>query len=281
MKTKSFRLAGIVLAAGAGVLLGSGVASATVQPTPGVPSLTAPSTADVSAAHSAATTPSVQATAGRFLAGNGKPGMAANAAVTPKMGRTVAVYYLNPKFVTGDPAAVPVATQAFLATEATAPNGNTASVWTERQGGTWTEINIASGNNEFAYTDKAAAVSPSAKAFYEPQIHAWYALSGAKVVALNGDATTAIGGPSVSVAEYQHIVNGRYADKLPNTPYGKGHMVGGINTAPAVAGAPQRIAAPAQPAAPNGFPMVGVLSTVAGVGVVGAAALYLRRRTNA
>jgi hypothetical protein len=273
MKIKSFRLAGVVLAAGAGVLLGSGVASADA-----VPGLAAPSTADVSAAHSAATTPSVQATAGRFLAGNGKPGMAANAAVTPKMGRTVAVYYLNPKFVTGDPTAVPVATQAFLATEATAPNGNTASVWTEQRGSTWTEINIASGNNEFAYTDKAAAVSPSAKAFYEPQIHAWYALSGDKVVALNGDATKAIGGPSVSVAEYQHLVNGRYADKLPNTPYGKGHMVGGISTGPAVAGPPQMIAAaPAQPAGSDST-MIVVLSTVAGIAVIGGAAFYVRRQ---
>lgn len=271
MKIESFRLAGVVLAAGAGLLLGSGMASADA-----VANLAAPSTADVSAAHGAATTPAVQATAGRFLAGNGKPGMAASAAVTPAMGRTVAVYYLNPQFVTGDPAVVPVATQAFLATKATAPNGNTASVWTAKQGSTWAEINIASGADEFTYTDKAAALS--AKAFYEPQIHAWYALSGDKVVGLNADATKAIGAQSVSVAEYQHIVNGRYADKLPNTPYGKNHMVGGINTGPAVSGPPKMItAAPAQPAGSDSTLIV-VLSSVAGIGVIGGATVYVRRR---
>jgi len=269
MKTKSFRLAGVVLAAGAGLLLGSGLASADA-----VPGLAAPSTADVSAAHTAATAPAVQATAGRFLAGGGQPGLAAAAPVTPTMGRTVAVYYLNPEFITTG-TSVPVATQAFLATEAKAPNGHTASVWTVRKGNTWTEINIASGSNEFVYADKAAAVSPNAKAFYEPQIHAWYALAGDKVVGLNADATKSIGAESVSIAEYQHVVNARYADKMPNTPYGKNHMVGGINTTPDVSGGPKMIAAPARPAESNSAPLIGA---VAGVGLLGAAGLYLRRR---
>ena len=265
-----FRLAGAVVAAGAGLLLGSGVATASV------PSLAAPSTADVNAGHAAATTPSVQATAGRFLAGAGKAGIAPNAAVTPTMGRTVAVYYLNPKFVTAGSTAVPVATQAFLATEATAPDGTKASVWTARQGNAWVEVNIASGDTEFVYADKASAVS--GKAFYEPQIHAWYALSGDKVVALNGDATKSIGGQSVSVAEYQHIVNARYADKMPNTPYGRSHMIGGINTGPAVVDPPKMIAAaPAQPAESDSTPIV-VLGTIAGVGLIGGAAFVQRKR---
>ncbi|TDQ01419.1 hypothetical protein [Labedaea rhizosphaerae] len=269
-----FRLAGAVLAAGAGLLLGSGLATAAPA---SVPSLAAPSTADVNGAHAAATTPSVQATAGRFLAGAGKAGIAPNATVTPKMGRTVAVYYLNPAFVTATSASVPVATQAFLATEATAPDGTKASVWTARQGNAWVEVNIASGDTEFVYADKANAVS--GKAFYEPQIHAWYALSGDKVVALNSDATKAIGAQSVSVAEYQHIVNVRYADKMPNTPYGKNHMIGGINTEPGVAGTPRMIAAaaPAQPAGSDPTLIV-VLGTVAGIGVIGGAAFYARKR---
>ena len=276
MMSKSFnrfRLAGVVLAAGAGVLLGSGLANANP-----VPNIAAPSTADVSAAHTAATTPSVQATVGRFFAGNSKPGFAASAPVTATMGRTVGVYYLNPQFITS--ASVPVATQAFLATEATAPNGTTASVWTARQGSTWTEINIASGDNEFAYTDKAAAVAPTAKAFYEPQIHAWYALNGESVVALNGDAQKSIGAKSVSLAAYQHIVNGRYADKMANTPYGRNHMLGGITMTPGVAGPQQLAAAPAAPAGSDGFVLAGVL-TVAGAGLLGAAGLYLRKRAHA
>ena len=58
-------------------------------------------------------------------------------------------------------------------------------------------------------------------------------------------------------------------------------MVGGINTAPAVSGPPQMItAAPAQPAASDSTLII-VLSTVAGVALIGGAAFYLRKRTAA
>ncbi|XVQ83157.1 hypothetical protein ACQP2K_30585 [Microbispora siamensis] len=70
-----------------------------------------------------------------------------------------------------------------LATPATSADGQTASIWTTRSpDGRWQVSNIASGDDEQRYATQPGTV------FREPQINAWYALKGGKVVPLNDEA---------------------------------------------------------------------------------------------
>lgn len=224
---------------GVGVLLSTPAAAA-----PPSPSITAPSAADVAAAHQAASSPAVLGTLGGFFAHPGQvttrsdtAAIAADEALTaPKVvGATVPVYYLNPAFVTAGAPSVPVAKLAFLATAAVSAQGQHASVWTARDprhGNAWAEVNIASGSDETDYAALAAKHGAGTVAFYEPQIHAWYALHGAQVLPLNSDAVRSVGASGVSLAAYQSLVHGRYADKMPGSAYDREHMVGGFNRGP-------------------------------------------------
>ena len=217
---------------------GTVTASAAVAP----PTPTAPSSADIAAAHSATT--AALGTVGRFLAAGGQKPQgstqqqeAAAAALAPRLdSATVPVYYLDAAFV-ADPSsggtAAPVASLAFLATDAVGTSGAHASVWAAKAGTAWKVVNIAQGSDETAY---AARRTPGGTVFEEPQIGAWYQLIGGRVLPLSDAARQSVGTKGMSLAGYHMLVRSRYADKLPGSAYDRAGLAGGFqprNPAPA------------------------------------------------
>jgi hypothetical protein len=133
----------------------------------------------------------------------------------------VPVYYLAADFVASGQA--PVANLQYTAKTAKGPDGRVATVWMANG-----ELaNIASGDDESRY---AAAAGPGATVFREPQINAWYALRGDKVLPLNDSARNTVG-LGLSVPQYQKVVHARYADKMPGSEYAKSGAAGGYATA--------------------------------------------------
>ncbi|NUR86484.1 MAG: hypothetical protein HOY71_20555 [Nonomuraea sp.] len=186
-----------------------------------------PTQSDIDAARSAAA--GAGDTVGRFLAGKGR--QTSLAPVKARVdGPTVAVSDLNPDFVAGR--STQIARFAFLATQATGPDGRTASVWTTRgPRGAWVVSNIASGNEEQTYAGQTGTV------FREPQLNAWYALRDGTVVPLNAEAVQSVGETGVPVADYQRLAQQRYAAKLPGSTYARDGYAGGYG-APTPSGNP-------------------------------------------
>lgn len=206
------------------------------------------------------------------------------------VGSTVPVYSLNPDFVRGhDPAAEPVAEFAYLASEARSASGAAATVWTVRDARTqqWTVANVISGTDEVGFGRKTAGDL----VFTEPQIAAWYALDGNRVLPLNKAARDAVGAAGTSVAAYQERVHDRYADKLPGSAYQRSGKFGGHGPAGAAAEAPRSPASDASSAtasdAPSGSgPSGAALTATAAAGGAlllgaGAVAVRVRRRSTA
>jgi hypothetical protein len=206
---------------------------------------TAPSPADLSAARAAAD--ASLDTLGRFFAAGGQEprGTAAARPYTDtKAARadaaetaapwldsaTVPVFSLSRAFVADPTTSAPVAPAAdlaFFATDAVSASGTHASVWTARVAtGAFRVVNIASGSDETSYTLRAGT---GATAFEEPQIGAWYALRGGRVLPLNDTATRSVGVHGMSVADYHRLVRSRYADKLPGSAYDHRGMAGGFS----------------------------------------------------
>ncbi|NUP83849.1 MAG: hypothetical protein HOV96_40615 [Nonomuraea sp.] len=186
-------------------------------PSPALADPGAPTQADIDAARSAAA--GAGDTVGRFLAGKGR--QTSLAPVRAQVdGPTVAVNDLNPDFVSGRSSQI--ARFAFLATQATGPDGQTASVWTTRgPRGAWVVSNIASGNEEQTYAGQTGTV------FREPQLNAWYALRDGNVVPLNAEAAQSVGSAGLPVADYQRLAQQRYAAKLPGSTYARDGYAGG------------------------------------------------------
>ncbi|MFT2017405.1 hypothetical protein ACMA1D_16430 [Streptomyces sp. 796.1] len=211
----------------------------------------------------------------------------------PKLvGSTVPVYSLNPDFVRGTgKASTPVAEFAYLASEARSSSGAAATVWTVRDAKTqqWTVANVISGTDEVSFGRKTAGDL----VFTEPQIAAWYALDGDRVLPLNKAARDAVGTRGTTVAAYQDRVHKAYGDKLPGSAYQRNGQFGGYGNAAEQSAPMAEQAAPAAPAkarttasdAPSSSGLGGaaLVATVAGGGALligaGAAATRLRRRT--
>jgi hypothetical protein len=139
------------------------------------------------------------------------------------------IYALNPAFVRD--ASAPVATFWYAATSAV-QGGRTLTVFTTPDAaGTWHAVNVASGNTE----SKMVSAAAGALVFTEPQIGAWYALSGTHIRPLNQSAIKSIGAKPITIAAYQDLVAHRYADKLPGTQYNETGMAGGYDTTAATA----------------------------------------------
>lgn len=252
---------------GAALLTVAGPASAAPQTVTGTPTAAA-----TDAAHAAAATPTVHKLLAGFFADRGKPANQQNAAhraavaarMDPTLADTVPVYYLNPDFVRANSASAPVAKLAYMATDAVSTDGQHATVWTVRgKDGAWTEVNIASGSDEVSYTAKAGG---HGVVFREPQINAWYAIRDGRVLPLNETARHEVKAGGTTIARYQKLVHGRYADKMAGSAYVKKHAVGGSWVDKA---------APAPQPGPSNT-LVGALA--AGVALAGAAALVLWRR---
>ena len=201
-----------LLAAVAALLLAAPTAALADDPS-------APTPQDVASARAAAT--GAKDTVGKFFASKGQPAKTRVAPVAAQVnGPTVTVNDLNPAFVSGQ--SQQIARFAFLATQASAPDGQTASIWTTRTStGSWTVSNIASGSDEQQYASQPGTV------FREPQLNAWYALRDGQIHPLNQEATTSIGANPIPVTAYQQLVQQRYSDKLPGSGYARDGYAGG------------------------------------------------------
>jgi hypothetical protein len=135
-------------------------------------------------------------------------------------GQALVVHELDPDFVTNR--SQQATRFSFIAVGAKAPGGKVASLWMIRSTpGSWKLGNIAGGDQEQRYA------SQPGKVFREPQIGAWYAIRGDRVVPLNDEAKTSVGASGVTVAEYQRLVRERYADRLPGSDYDRSGQAGG------------------------------------------------------
>jgi len=152
----------------------------------------------------------------------------------------LAVNEITPGFVAGT--AKPVAAEAvglshLVASLSAAVDGRQATVLLSRtEGGGWRLAAVREGDSDAAYAGKAG---PGSLVFSEPQIRGWYRLTLLTVEPLNDQARQGLGGrASLSLGEYQKLVKGRYADKLPGSEYDAAGMSSGY-------GAPQEASSPA------------------------------------
>ncbi|SOB82328.1 hypothetical protein [Streptomyces sp. 1331.2] len=289
--------------AAAGALLTAGLAlvlapaahadAPAAQPDAQAPAAAAPAplpAAELDQARSAVQDPAVLDKVGHFFARKGVPptqqltigaaeeARAASASAPRLAGDTVPVYVLDAGFVAGTPGA-PVAKAEFTASKVVAADGQTASVWTVRQGEAWRVVNIASGGDESDYAAKAAD-SGGGTAFREPQVNAWYVLRDGRVLPLDDEARRSVGAGGVSLAAYQQLVHQRYGDKLPGSAYDRAGKGGGYQVDAAQVDAAAQPVAAAEPAAGGGsvLPAVTAAAALGATALVGAGAV-LRRRT--
>ncbi|MEV6668962.1 hypothetical protein [Streptomyces sp. NPDC051162] len=147
----------------------------------------------------------------------------------------VALFEVTPDFVAGK--AKPVLTEAlrlaYAVSSVSADNGRSATVMLgATQGGGWHLAAVREGDGDATYPTKGDL---GAAVFSAPQDHAWYQLKLDTVQPLNDAAKSALGGKSsVSLADYQNLLKGRLADKLPGSAYDtKGYSSGYQAAAPA------------------------------------------------
>ncbi len=252
---------------GVSVIMGGGVAMA--APTPA-----GPSAGDAAAAQKVASQADTRMKLAKFfvnmdrhqagkLTSTSPDGATAMKAKAPRTTTSAhAVYSLNPDFVRGDRNA-PVATFAYMVFGARSATGQDASVQLVKSPQGWQIMNIGSGADA-AYPAQAG----SGMVFLEPQLDAWYRLSGDTVTALSSTAKTSVGTQGVSLTAYQKLVHGRYADKLPGSKYVHDGRLGGYQPAPA-----------AKPAGEGGVPSPALAAMgTGGALVVAAGAIMIRRR---
>ncbi|MFC8712591.1 hypothetical protein ACFUCQ_22105 [Streptomyces sp. NPDC057197] len=229
------------LAAGAGVslglFLGTGSAHAAdlSEPAPKAPAAT-----DLAQAAHAADTAQAREMAGRFFvhldqrARHLPVDQAARADITAQAaakspeaaGDAVPVYSLSADFVTGKAGSAP-AQVAYLAVKSVSADGRQATARVEPQQHGYAVVGMAQGTDEIGYAAKAKG----GYAFTEPQLNAWYRVSGQQVLPLNESARQSVGEHGTTLTAYQHLVHQRYADKLPGSAYQKSHKYGGVTPA--------------------------------------------------
>ncbi|QNE16774.1 hypothetical protein F1D05_01250 [Kribbella qitaiheensis] len=141
---------------------------------------------------------------------------------------TVPVYALSADFVRSR--SNEVGTLWYVATKATKGSA-VMTVYTapDKATGAWQPVNIATGDTEA----KMAAAAHGAKVLTEPQIGAWYAVSGNQIRALDPDGIKAIGTKPISLTSYRQQVAARYADKQAGSAYAKNGTAGGYDVSAA------------------------------------------------
>jgi hypothetical protein len=138
---------------------------------------------------------------------------------------TIPVYALSADFVrTG---AGDVGTLWYVATPATKGTDKLTVFTAPDQAGAWHPVNVATGNTEAAM----ATAAHGAKLLVEPQVGAWYAVTGSTLRALNPEATKAIGSSPITLKAYGRQVSSRYADKQAGSSYAKTGTAGGYDVA--------------------------------------------------
>jgi hypothetical protein len=136
---------------------------------------------------------------------------------------TIPVYALSADFVrtkTGD-----VGTLWYVATPAAKGSTQLTVFTAPDQAGAWHPVNVATGNTEA----KLAASARGAKLLTEPQLGAWYAVTGKTLRALNPEATAAIGSSPITLKAYGQLVHARYADKQADSAYNENGAAGGYD----------------------------------------------------
>jgi hypothetical protein len=136
---------------------------------------------------------------------------------------TIPVYALSADFVRSG--AGDVGTLWYVATPAAKGTAKLTVFTAPDQAGAWHPVNVASGNTEATM----AAAARGAKLLTEPQIGAWYAVTGSTLRALNAEATKAVGSNPISLTAYRQQVSGRYADKQAGSAYAKNGTAGGYS----------------------------------------------------
>lgn len=152
------------------------------------------------------------------------------------IGDPVALNEITPEFVAGT--AQPVAAEAIklnaALAEVTFADGRRATAIlapTDTTG--WHLEAVEAGDDEVTLASKGDAETT---VFSEPEIDAFYQLSRDTVAPLNDAARQGLGGAdSASLADYQAVVQARYADEGPGSAYDQGGLAGGFKT-----GAPVR-----------------------------------------
>ncbi|RJQ78192.1 hypothetical protein D5S17_13490 [Pseudonocardiaceae bacterium YIM PH 21723] len=129
---------------------------------------------------------------------------------------------LNPEFVRGTQPGTP-ATFSHMAVRADSGTGRQASVWLARSAEGWTVQNMTTNTEELTFAEQGGTV------FNEPQINAWYRLSGDRITPLNQSAREAVG-KGISVSGYQQRVHAQYGDKLAGSEYQNKGTLGGFGT---------------------------------------------------
>lgn len=135
----------------------------------------------------------------------------------------IPVYALNPGFVQGsskDPG-----TLYYVAFSAHQGASKQTLFTAPDAAGSWKAVNVASGDTE----QQMAALAKGGDLLLEPQIGAWYSVSGQQVRALNASAVDSIGKAPVSLSSYQHKVASAYGDKLPGSEYASNGSAGGFD----------------------------------------------------
>lgn len=207
--------ASAVLAAGLGLTLSTAAFANAAGPQP-VPA------SELSKATSAAGSPTALGLLGKATAATKSvAGKSAKVAVAQD---ARPVYALNPAFVRD--ASAPVATFWYAATTATRGTDRLTVYTAPDAKGTWQAVNVATGDTEA----RMFTAARGALVFTEPQIGAWYALTGDHIRPLNQSATKSIGTAPIRVAAYQDLVATRYADKLPGSTYSDNGTAGGYDT---------------------------------------------------
>jgi hypothetical protein len=241
----------------AGVVLAVSIAAVADASTPeNAPDLAAAK----SAAHSKEAALLLDKAAGKAAQRSGK---SASATAVVVQQDAVPVYALNPAFVSGKSGEV--AALWYVATTAT-KGGSLLTVFTapDQSTGAWHPVNVATGNLE----SRMSAAARGARVFTEPQIGAWYALTGDQIRALNPSATQAIGSKPISINTYRQHVTTSYADKQPGSTYAKNGTAGGYDTTTNQAAVPSATGSPV------------TVWLIAAATIAGALLFYRRRRTD-
>ncbi|MBO0653801.1 hypothetical protein J1792_13735 [Streptomyces triculaminicus] len=188
--------------------------------------------------------------------------------------KPVPFYELAPEFVTGKakPTAGGALRVSYLASRVSATGGHQAAVLLApgKGGGdqAWQLAGIRDGDADISAAERG---TDQARTFMEPQIHAWYRLTGdGSVEPLNKEAGVALQGkPRVTLAAYQGLVSKRYGDKLPGSAYDRKGMAGGYALAED------------RPATAPSRPWLPAASGAAALAASGAVVVGLRRRRHA
>jgi hypothetical protein len=208
---------GAVLAAGLGLALTTAAFANAAGPQP-VPA------GELSKATTAAGSPTALSLLGKATAGT-KSAAAKSGTAKLSVGTDARpVYALNPAFVRD--ASAPVASFWYAATTATRGTDRLTVYTAPDAAGTWQAVNVATGDTEA----RMFTAARGALVFTEPQIGAWYALTGNQIRPLNASATKSSGTAPITVAAYQDLVAKRYADKLPGSTYNDNGTAGGYDT---------------------------------------------------